>query len=174
MRYCDNQFEERGMTTLGVDFKSKLIDVGGARIKMQVWDTAGQERFGNVTSSFYRGAHIIIVVYDVSNRESYESVENWLKGIDTFSQGNLSKLVVGNKCELQHQVTLEEAKAGLADLGVEVMETSAKDARGIEEAFHRAAELAVEAMHVTDAPPKPTGVIKLDRRGQKGNKKCAC
>ena len=175
MRYSEDQFEERGMTTLGVDYKVKTIESEGEQVRLQVWDTAGQERFGNVTSSFYRGAHIIVVVYDVSSKESYESVENWLKGIDTFSQGNLAKIVLGNKSDLPHQISLAEAKEGLSDLGVDVLEVSAKDGTGVEEAFAHVASLAIRTLRSMGSPLKPAkGLIKLDRRQAQTNKKCNC
>ncbi len=104
---------------------------------MQIWDTAGQERFRTITSSYYRGAHGIIVVYDVTDRESFKNVENWMKEISRYASENVSKLLVGNKSDIEGKkvVTYDEGK-DLADrLGVKFLETSAKTAQNVEQAF---------------------------------------
>jgi Ras family len=98
------------------------------------WDTAGQERFRTITSSYYRGAHGIIIVYDISDRESFDNVKTWLNEIDRYACENVNKLLVGNKCDMdsKRQVDYEEAKAFADERGIPFLETSAKDATNVE------------------------------------------
>ena len=97
MRYADNSFTENFFNTIGVDFKIKTITLNDQVIKMQIWDTAGQDRFRTLTSSYYRGAHGIIIVYDVTSRDSFDNVRVWMQEIEKFASENVNKLLVGNK-----------------------------------------------------------------------------
>merc|ERR1711920_273595 len=103
----------------------------------QIWDTAGQERFRTITSSYYRGAHGIIVVYDVTDKKSFNNVKHWVQEIEKYAADGVNKLLVGNKCDLASKkvVSYDEAK-GLADsTGVQFLETSAKNSINVENAF---------------------------------------
>jgi len=138
LRFADNKFLDSFITTIGVDFKIKKLDVDGKVIKLQIWDTAGQEKFRTITSSYYRGAHGIIVVFDVTNRESFMHVKGWLSDIDRYAQGNVKvqKMLVGNKSDLPNrEVTFKEAKAFADGLGIKFCETSAKQSDNVMDAF---------------------------------------
>ena len=120
LRFADDTYTESYISTIGVDFVSPLtccavsrmltcpnglqkirtIDLDGKTIKLQIWDTAGQERFRTITSSYYRGAHGIIVVYDVTDTDSFDNVKQWLHEIDRCACENVNKLLVGNKSDL--------------------------------------------------------------------------
>ena len=104
---------------------------------MQIWDTAGQERFRTITSSYYRGAHGIIVVYDVTDQESFNNVKQWLQEIDKLACENVSQLLVGNKCDLTNKKVVDytSAKEYADQLGIPFLETSAKNATNVEQAF---------------------------------------
>ncbi|KYK67979.1 putative small GTP binding protein rab1a, partial [Toxoplasma gondii TgCatPRC2] len=99
------------------------------------WDTAGQERFRTITSSYYRGAHGIIIVYDVTDRESFNNVKNWMMEIDKYAMEGVSKLLVGNKCDLtsKRTVTYEEGKEFADSCNMRFIETSAKNAHNVEQ-----------------------------------------
>jgi Ras-related protein Rab-1A len=98
--------------------KIRTIDIDGTTVKLQIWDTAGQERFRTITSSYYRGAHGIIVVYDITNQETYTNVTKWLQEIDRYACETVHKLLVGNKCDLlsERKVTFEQAKVRFSPL----------------------------------------------------------
>lgn len=117
--------------------KIRTIELEGKTIKLQIWDTAGQERFRTITSSYYRGAHGIIVVYDVTDAESFNNVKQWLHEIDRYANENVNKLLVGNKCDLvqKRQVDYNHAAEFAGQLGIPFIETSAKTAANVEKAF---------------------------------------
>ena len=106
-------------------------------IKLQIWDTAGQERFRTITSSYYRGAHGIIVVYDVTDLESFNNVKQWLHEIDRYASENVNKLLVGNKCDLteKRKITNEMGKELAESINIDFIETSAKESTNVELAF---------------------------------------
>ncbi|XWS77329.1 hypothetical protein CRYUN_Cryun01aG0251600 [Craigia yunnanensis] len=137
LRFADDSYIESYISTIGVDFKIRTVEQDGKTIKLQIWDTAGQERFRTITSSYYRGAHGIIIVYDVTDQESFNNVKQWLNEIDRYASDNVNKLLVGNKCDLTANkvVSYETAKAFADEVGIPFLETSAKDATNVEQAF---------------------------------------
>jgi len=137
LRFADDTYTESYISTIGVDFKIRTIELDGKTIKLQIWDTAGQERFRTITSSYYRGAHGIIVVYDVTDLESFNNVKQWLQEIDRYACDNVNKLLVGNKCDLTAKKVVEyaAAKEFAENLGIPFLETSAKNATNVEQAF---------------------------------------
>jgi Ras-related protein Rab-1A len=141
LRFADNTFTESFISTIGVDFKIRTLDIEGTTVKLQIWDTAGQERFRTITSSYYRGAHGIIVVYDITNQETFSNVQKWLQEIDRYACENVHKLLVGNKCDLvsERKVSTEDAKEFADQLNLNFLETSAKDSTNVEDAFTKMA-----------------------------------
>eukprot|EP00695_Tsukubamonas_globosa_P001376 TRINITY_DN239_c0_g1_i1.p1 TRINITY_DN239_c0_g1~~TRINITY_DN239_c0_g1_i1.p1 ORF type:complete len:205 (+),score=82.58 TRINITY_DN239_c0_g1_i1:147-761(+) len=137
LRFADDTYTESYISTIGVDFKIRTIQLEGKTIKLQIWDTAGQERFRTITSSYYRGAHGIIVVYDVTDMDSFNNVKTWLGEIDRYATENVNKLLVGNKSDLVTKKVVDTASAKeYADsLGIPFLETSAKNATNVEQAF---------------------------------------
>merc|ERR1712176_1058193 len=136
-RFADDSFTDSYVTTIGVDFRFKTIPVEKKTVKLQIWDTAGQERFRTITSAYYRGADGIILVYDITDRESFAHVDDWLDEVNRYVNESTCKILVGNKCDLdtERQVSKEEAKKKAEDLGLAFVETSAKDATNVESAF---------------------------------------
>jgi len=137
LRFADDSYVDSYISTIGVDFKIRTIELDGKAIKLQIWDTAGQERFRTITSSYYRGAHGIIIVYDVTDMDSFNNVKQWLSEIDKYASDNVSKLLVGNKCDMAEKRVVDQqmAKSFADELGIPFLETSAKDASNVEQAF---------------------------------------
>jgi len=141
LRYADNTFTESFISTIGVDFKIKTIPLDNSNIKLQIWDTAGQERFRTITSSYYRGAHGIIIVYDVTNQDSFRNVQKWLQEIDRYAGDHVHKILVGNKCDMESErrVTTKEAQEFADQLNIILIETSAKTAVNVDNVFSEVA-----------------------------------
>ena len=137
LRFVDNAFSKSYISTIGVDFKIRTVIIDGKVIKLQIWDTAGQERFRTITSSYYRGAHGILLVYDITDRISFANLPNWLSELKKYASNNVSTILVGNKCDLSHKrlVSLEEATKFATDHNLKLFETSAKKSENIEKLF---------------------------------------
>ncbi|RZF47397.1 hypothetical protein LSTR_LSTR009136 [Laodelphax striatellus] len=137
LRFADDTYTESYISTIGVDFKIRTIDLDGKTIKLQIWDTAGQERFRTITSSYYRGAHGIIVVYDCTDQESFNNLKQWLEEIDRYACDNVNKLLVGNKSDQTNKKVVDytQAKEYADNPGIPFLETSAKNATNVEQAF---------------------------------------
>jgi len=170
LRFADNTYTDSYISTIGVDFKIRTLDIDGKTVKLQIWDTAGQERFRTITSSYYRGAHGIIVVYDVTDKVSFNNVKQWLGEIDRYACQSVNKLLVGNKADLVEKkvVDYNEAKEFADSLGISFLETSAKSAQNVEEAFltmTRQIKERVSRSH--DGPTKPTGGVNISTNSKK-------
>lgn len=137
LRFADDTYTEDYISTIGVDFKIRTIEIDGKTCKLQIWDTAGQERFRTITSSYYRGAHGIIIVYDVTKNESFSNVQQWLREIERYASENVDKLLVGNKCDLEEikVVDFEVGERVAKKEGMQFLEASAKNSKNVEEAF---------------------------------------
>ena len=101
LRFVDDVWNDTFVPTIGVDFKIKTFEIDSKKIKMQIWDTAGQERFKNIISSYYRGAHGILLLYDVTDKESFKNLSNWLIEIEKNASKNILRILIGNKCDLE-------------------------------------------------------------------------
>ncbi|XP_031625973.1 ras-related protein Rab-35 [Contarinia nasturtii] len=136
LRFADNTFSNSYITTIGVDFKIRTVDIEGKRVKLQIWDTAGQERFRTITSTYYRGTHGVIIVYDVTNGESFANVKRWLQEIE-HNCDVVNKVLVGNKNDDPNQkvVITEDAQRFAKQMDIQLFETSAKDNLNVEEMF---------------------------------------
>jgi len=156
LRFADDTYTESYISTIGVDFKIRTVELDGKTIKLQIWDTAGQERFRTITSSYYRGAHGIIIVYDITDVESFNNVRQWLFEIDRFASEQVNKLLVGNKSDLvnKRSVTHETAAEFAEGLGIPFLETSAKNSTNVEEAFLTMAAQIKTRMASTAVAPK--------------------
>lgn len=136
IRFTDDSYSEAFISTIGVDFKIKSIELDGKHIKLQLWDTAGQERFRTITSSYYRGAHGIIIVFDLTDLESFENIQQWLLEINKYSYKNICKILVGNKSDLINKRIVNEGKSYADSLNIPYIETSAKNADNIDSLFY--------------------------------------
>ena len=157
LRFASDQFDDSYMTTVGLDFKVRTVEVEGKVVKLQMWDTAGQERFRTITSSYYRGAQGIIVVFDVTDAKSFKSVKAWMSEIDRYAGDGVVRLLVGNKTDLvdERAVTAEDAQALAKEQSMRFIETSAKVSTGVGDAFMGlAAEIKAKGVGAKAKPAK--------------------
>ena len=179
LRYTKNVFHEEFLNSIGVDFKSKDLNIDGRKVKLQIWDTAGQERFRTITTSYYRGAHAIAIVFDLTKRQTYEHVQKWMNDINRFAKENVLKLIIGNKIDLKNeiQVSYAEVRALASQMKATYFSVSAKKNENINEFFEAATKIFLIKNNFYIEENK---VIKLDKnefknkdksKHKKGNKK---
>ena len=137
LRFVDDIWNDTFVPTIGVDFKIKTFDIDEKKIKMQIWDTAGQERFKNIITSYYRGAHGILLIYDVTDKDSFKNLSNWIIEIEKNANKNVLKLLIGNKTDLEDKrvITYNQGKEFADGYGLKYIETSAKKNLNVNEAF---------------------------------------
>lgn len=137
IRFADDNFTENHVTTIGVDFRFRSLEISGHSIKLQIWDTAGQERYKTITNSYYRGAEGVVIVFDLTNRDSFMNIKDWLTEARNGIDASTEILVFGNKADLQNQrqVSEKEIREFTANTGIEIIECSAKAGTGIEDGF---------------------------------------
>ncbi|CAD8065061.1 unnamed protein product [Paramecium primaurelia] len=156
LRFCENNFQPTYLSTIGIDFKIKSIDVEGKKIKMQIWDTAGQERFKTITQTYYKGAMGIILVYSIDDKDSFNNISNWMNQIKQHASENVCKLLIGNKIDVPNrQVSKEEGEQLAKSFGVPFFETSAKEGTNVADAFFAMAK-AVKANLQNEKSPNPS------------------
>ncbi|XP_064618700.1 ras-related protein Rab-35-like [Lineus longissimus] len=177
LRFSDNTFSGTYITTIGVDFKIRTVDVNGEKVKLQIWDTAGQERFRTITSTYYRGTHGVIVVYDVTSGESFANVKRWLHEIDQNCDV-VNRILVGNKDDdPDRKVVLTQDAQRFADqMTIQLFETSAKENKNVEEMFTAITKqvLSTKRENQVKAQAQAKETVQLDRGRSKksGSHKC--
>jgi len=142
-RYSEDIFNNKFITTIGIDFKIRTIELDGKKIKLQIWDTAGQERFRTITQAYYRGAMGILLVYDVTDEKSFSNIRSWMRNIEQHANTEVVKVLLGNKCDMKQKRTVkqEDGEELAKEYGIEFFETSAKDKINVDQAFTRMAKL---------------------------------
>jgi Ras-related protein Rab-1A len=175
IRFTDDKYEEGYVTTIGVDFKIKTLIIEGKSVKLQIWDTAGQERFRNIVSSYYKGAHGIMMVYDITDLESFRYLDSWIKEIEKNASKNVYKILVGNKNDLEknRKVTFEKGKEFANLHGMKFFETSAKENRNVEEAFKEMTKDIINSFKKVNEKLNSSFVIEK-KKGKDLNKKGRC
>ncbi|KAL2663221.1 hypothetical protein AAZV13_02G084400 [Glycine max] len=126
LRFSDGSFTTSFITTIGIDFKIRTIELDGKRIKLQIWDTAGQERFRTITTAYYRGAMGILLVYDVTDEASFNNIRNWIRNIEQHASDNVNKILVGNKADMDESkraVPTSKGQALADEYGIKFFET---------------------------------------------------
>jgi len=175
LRFADDSWTDSHISTIGVDFKIKTLNCDSKVIKLQIWDTAGQERFRTITSSYYRGAQGIILVFDCTDMESFNNVKQWLGEIDRYACENVNKLLVGNKVDLVSGRVVDKnvATEFAESMNIPYIETSAKNASGVEEAFMMMARAIKDRLAASnaDAPVQKNDTVVPSQQKKKPGKK---
>ena len=147
MRYTDNTFQEIHMSTIGLDYKLKNVQLDdGKMYKIQIWDTAGQDRFRSITKNYYKGAHGIVLIYDITDKKTFENVRNWVKQIKEEVSDKVCIILVANKIDAEDKrvVSTEEGEKMAAEYDMMFFECSAKTGNNIDNAFNQLVKKTVE------------------------------
>ncbi|KXJ29128.1 ras-related protein Rab-35 isoform X1 [Exaiptasia diaphana] len=169
LRFADNMFSGSYITTIGVDFKIRTINIDGEKVKLQIWDTAGQERFRTITSTYYRGTHGVIVVYDVTSADTFVNVKRWLHEIDQNCD-DVTRILVGNKndCPERKVVETGDAQKFAQQMDIQVFETSAKENINVEEIFNAITKMVLQKKKEQQAKAsEQSGTIKVHQKQHK-------
>lgn len=175
LHFADRVFHVNCTTTIVADIRTRLVHIDARRIKMQIMDTAGQERYCGITSFYYRGAHGVLLAYDVTDENSFNSIIHWLQRVDLYGRENVCRILVGCKsdCGAQRTVQYRTAKAFADKHGLKLFETSSRDGTNVAEAFMA---IAKEIMRCSPPPicPGPRGdVVRLSEQPPKKKKCCS-
>ena len=167
LKFTDRVFSDHYISTIGVDFKIQTLQLDDKIIKLQLWDTAGQERFRTITTSYYRGAHGIIIVFDITDKESFANIKTWITEIDRFASDNVCKILIGNKSDLekQREVSIEDAKELANKYKIDYIEASAKDSTNVQQLFVELTRQIKEAnvqKHINKIPEEKVNLIGKD------------
>ena len=196
LRFSEDSFTPSFITTIGIDFKIRTIELDGKRVKLQIWDTAGQERFRTITTAYYRGAMGILLVYDVTDEKSFNSVSHssaashysmalmedgadrcftdirtWFSNVEQHATEGVKKILIGNKCDWEEKrvVSTERGQALADELGIPFMEVSAKSNINVEKAFYSlAGDIKKRLSDTAKTESNATGGVNVADRGAAG------
>lgn len=173
LQFTEGSFTSNHLTTIGIDFKIKIINLEEKQIKLQIWDTAGQERFRTITKTYYKGAHGIILTYDVTDENSFKNIRNWVKQIEQNAQTNVCKVLVGNKCDRDdRKISYDDGAKLASEFKMQFFETSAKSNYNVNETF---TFLTKEILSVSDPNKKDTNnVVEIRKNDDKNKKEKKC
>ena len=173
-RFVENKFLKNHLATIGIDFKTKTININNQEIKLKIWDTAGQERFRNITTQYYKGADGIVLVYDVTDEASYEKIRDWMEQIlSNTQQDDIGLVLLGNKCDMEPRTVTEEMGNKMAEeLKIDYFETSALNGQGIKEAFEQLTRIIMKKRGVGEGNSDLRH--SLDKGKKKKEKKGEC
>jgi len=177
LRFVDDSYTSSFITTIGIDFKIKTIELDGKRVKLQIWDTAGQERFRTITTAYYRGAMGLLLVYDVTNDDSFRNVTNWSRNVDQHAAENVDRLLIGNKCDCflnERMVSVEQGQNLALEYGIPFFEVSAKTNINITEAFLEIARrVKKRVFDIPNYQKSPELISLVDGRPREKKKCCS-
>ena len=177
LRFAEEHFAASYISSIGLDFRIKTITFDNKIVKLQIWDIISQRRFRRVYTAYYRETHGFIVVFDVTDRESFDHVPDWLLEIDQFSSLQIPRLLVGNKGDLVNEkvVGYSTSRKYADSLNMPFLETSAKCSTNVEQAFiMMASQIKSNFESKNQIPPDPHDTIYLDKKVEVNNSCCCC
>eukprot|EP01100_Stratorugosa_tubuloviscum_P002315 TRINITY_DN153_c0_g1_i4.p1 TRINITY_DN153_c0_g1~~TRINITY_DN153_c0_g1_i4.p1 ORF type:complete len:205 (-),score=19.91 TRINITY_DN153_c0_g1_i4:98-712(-) len=176
LRFTENIFLEDTPSSLGLDYKEKLVSINNKQIMLYIWDTAGQEKFRSLTSSYYRGTHGVIFVYDVSNTDSFNHLKNWIKEVDLYANDSpIAQLVLGNKTDLTNNIDLNQLQQLCHENSLQNLFCSAKTGQGVEEAMLKIVSNILNIPELCQKPnPQPIPQSKPAPQNLTANNSSCC
>ena len=179
-KFLKNKFMEESKATVGVEFGSKLFDLNGHKIKAQIWDTAGQEKYKSITGAYFKGSKGALVVYDITQKSTYESLEKWVNDLKSAGDPKITIILIGNKSDLEEnrQVSKEQGEEKAISFGCAFLKTSAMNGSNIDKAFNLMIKEIFEKFSSDSSEDKELGTnvkgedVKLDKVKDKNKKKC--
>lgn len=176
MRYCHGEFPENATPTIGASFLQRRVAVDGTEISLQIWDTAGQERFRSMAPMYYRGAKAAIMVFDVTNEDTFHRVLSWLRDLKAHADPNVVICIAGNKCDKKPAFDISSCKEFAETLGAKFIRTSALTGEGVDTVFEELAKSIVEIYRKKGGGKvdNDTDAISLDEASKKSNVGVCC
>ena len=170
-KYCKNQFFTKYITTIGIDFQTKYLNINNKKIKVQIWDTAGQERYRVVTKNYFNTSNGFIIIYDITDRGSFNNINNWMEQIESFIGKEVKCILFGNKNDLENKrdVQIEEGKELAKKYNCPFFETSAKEGNNIEEGFKEIIMEIIKGNKNSKANRNNSIILKSKKTKQKSN-----
>ena len=173
-RFVENKFLKNHLATIGIDFRAKTIQINGYEVKLKIWDTAGEERFRNITNQYYKGADGIVLIFDITDQNTFDKIQDWMNQINSNTQTNeIGLVLIGNKKDLENNrtVTYKDGEALGKELGIKYFETSALTGEGIKEAFEHVTK---EILKKKNLENDENGGVMLNMNQKKNQKDSGC
>ena len=173
-RFVEDKFLKNHLATIGIDFKTKTLNINNQEIKLKIWDTAGQERFRNITTQYYKGADGIVLVYDITEEASFDKIKDWMDQIlSNTQQEEIGLVLLGNKCDMEpRNVTEDQGKKMAEELKISYFETSALTGQGIKEAFEQLTRDIMKKKGVGDGSGENIDLAKTKKKKKKDGDCC--
>lgn len=166
-RFTQGLFPPGQGATIGVDFMIKTVEVDGLKIKLQIWDTAGQERFRSITQSYYRSAHALILVYDVSAQPSFDCLPHWLREVEEYASPKVLRVLVGNKIDREdREIPTSIGEEFSRVNNMYFIETSAKECDNVDKLFHEIARDLIQNARPSDGQGTTQDITNLEADGK--------
>ena len=180
-KYLKNEFHEDSKSTVGVEFGSKEFVIENHTVRVQIWDTAGQERYKAITSAYYKGAKGAFVVYDITRKGTFESVDKWVSDLKATADKKITLLLIGNKCDLedQRQISKDQAEQKAKSFDIAYLETSALSGENLEKAFEMLVNEVYKKCHLDmedeeDRDMVPGKDVDLNKNNNQEKQKSCC
>ena len=176
LQYTQNIFQEIFISTIGVEYHSKFLEIDNKKYRIDFFDTAGQERYNSISSNSIKRAHGALLMYDITNKKSFEKISEWMKSIMEYKDETFPIILIGNKCDLKErrQVSEEEGKQKANNYKIDFMETSVKENINVDKAALAIINKVIEEQKDKLKKPDFSDTIELKKMKEKEKKKCKC
>ena len=171
-RFAENKFLKNHLATIGIDYRTKVLNINNKNVKLKIWDTAGQERYHNITSNIFKGTDGILLVFDITDELSFQKIQDWIEQIKSnLPENEIGIVLLGNKCDVEQRAVTQEQGEELAEkLDIKYFETSALNGTGINEAFESLTKIIMEKKNNNTNDPQEKSITITSKNLKK--RKC--